>query len=67
MAGIADNADGRTGRVTTNMTVTKEIDYLGTVRGRLGWLVNPTLLVYGTGGLAYGGPTFKPAYQPAQL
>ena len=41
--------------VTTNMTVTKEIDYLGTVRGRLGWLVNPTLLVYGTGGLAYGG------------
>lgn len=30
------------------------IDYLGTVRGRLGYLVTPTLLVYGTGGLAYG-------------
>jgi len=29
-------------------------DYLGTVRGRLGFLVTPTLLVYGTGGLAYG-------------
>jgi outer membrane immunogenic protein len=41
--------------VTTNLTVTKQIDYFGTVRGRLGWLVNPTLLVYGTGGLAYGG------------
>jgi outer membrane immunogenic protein len=41
--------------VTTNMTVTKEVDYLGTVRGRLGWLPNPTLLAYGTGGLAYGG------------
>ena len=40
--------------VTTNMTVTKEIDYLGTVRGRLGWLATPALLVYGTGGLAYG-------------
>ena len=25
------------------------------MRGRLGWLFTPTLLVYGTGGLAYGG------------
>jgi outer membrane immunogenic protein len=31
------------------------LEYLGTVRGRLGWLFTPTLLVYGTGGLAYGG------------
>jgi outer membrane immunogenic protein len=31
------------------------LQYLGTVRGRLGYLVTPTLLVYGTGGLAYGG------------
>jgi len=36
------------------MTLTKEVDYLGTVRGRLGWLATPGLLVYGTGGLAYG-------------
>jgi outer membrane immunogenic protein len=28
---------------------------LGTVRGRLGWLYSPALLIYGTGGLAYGG------------
>ena len=33
----------------------KSLDYLGTVRGRIGVLVVPTLLVYGTGGLAYGG------------
>ncbi|PWB82664.1 MAG: porin family protein [Methylocystaceae bacterium] len=33
----------------------KSLDYLGTVRGRLGFLFTPTLLVYGTGGLAYGG------------
>lgn len=33
----------------------KSLDYLGTVRGRLGYIVAPTLLVYGTGGLAYGG------------
>ena len=31
------------------------VDYLGTVRGRIGYLWNPTLLVYGTGGFAYGG------------
>jgi len=35
--------------------VTRRVDYLGTVRGRLGWLVTPTFLIYGTGGLAYGG------------
>ena len=33
----------------------KSIDYVGTVRGRLGLLATPTLLIYGTGGLAYGG------------
>jgi len=39
-----------------NVTVTaqKKLDYLGTVRGRLGYLWTPSLLVYGTGGLAYG-------------
>jgi outer membrane immunogenic protein len=41
--------------VVTTLNVSKRLDYLGTVRGRLGFLVTPTLLVYGTGGLAYGG------------
>ncbi|QGM47559.1 outer membrane beta-barrel protein [Methylocystis heyeri] len=31
------------------------VDWLGTVRGRVGYLVTPTLLAYATGGLAYGG------------
>ena len=31
-----------------------EIDWFGTVRGRLGLLVGDQLLIYGTGGLAYG-------------
>jgi outer membrane immunogenic protein len=39
----------------SNVNVRRSLDYLGTVRGRLGWLFTPTLLVYGTGGLAYGG------------
>ena len=33
---------------------TSALSYLGTARGRLGLLVAPKLLVYGTGGLAYG-------------
>jgi outer membrane immunogenic protein len=31
------------------------VDWLGTVRGRLGYLFTPTMLVYATGGLTYGG------------
>jgi outer membrane immunogenic protein len=34
---------------------TRTLDYLGTLRGRLGWSFTPTLLIFGTGGLAYGG------------
>ncbi|MGH6857792.1 MAG: outer membrane protein [Methylocella sp.] len=41
--------------VTTALSASKSLDYLGTVRGRFGFLVTPTLLIYGTGGLAYGG------------
>lgn len=40
-----------TGRVSVNSGV----NWLGTVRGRLGYLWTPTMLVYGTGGLTYGG------------
>ncbi|MGJ0394717.1 MAG: outer membrane protein [Methylocystis sp.] len=43
------------GPSVVGLSATKSLDYLGTVRGRLGWLFTPTLLVYGTGGLAYGG------------
>ena len=31
------------------------LSWLGSLRGRLGYALVPTLLVYGTGGLAYGG------------
>jgi outer membrane immunogenic protein len=36
-------------------TVQGGLDWLGSVRGRVGYLWTPTLLVYGTGGFAYGG------------
>jgi outer membrane immunogenic protein len=36
-------------------TVQAGIDYIGTARGRVGYLLGPSLLLYGTAGLAYGG------------
>jgi outer membrane immunogenic protein len=38
----------------TSTTVEKKIDWFGTVRARLGVLATPTMLLYATGGLAYG-------------
>jgi len=35
-------------------TINQKLDWFGTVRGRLGYTVTPTVLLYGTGGLAYG-------------
>jgi outer membrane immunogenic protein len=40
--------------VTTSGTGSQKIDWLGTVRGRLGWTPTPPVLIYATGGLAYG-------------
>jgi outer membrane immunogenic protein len=45
--------DGTLNTIRTEKTV----DWLGTVRGRLGWLVTPTFLLFGDGGFAYGGVT----------
>jgi len=36
------------------LTLSQQIDWFGTVRGRVGILATPTIMVYGTGGLAYG-------------
>lgn len=49
-----------TGTRVTNLFTTYSqhsatLNYLGTLRGRVGLLATPTLQVYGTGGLAYGG------------
>jgi outer membrane immunogenic protein len=45
---------GGFGPIASSFSASKTLDYLGTVRGRVGYLVTPTLLVYGTGGFAYG-------------
>jgi outer membrane immunogenic protein len=41
--------------VTVSGSADAKVDYLGTVRGRAGFLAMPPLLAYVTGGLAYGG------------
>jgi outer membrane immunogenic protein len=40
--------------VNTSLATTGNVDWLGTLRGRLGFLASPSLLLYGTGGLAFG-------------
>jgi outer membrane immunogenic protein len=40
--------------VTFTANASEEIKWFGTVRGRLGFLATPDLLLFGTGGFAYG-------------
>jgi outer membrane immunogenic protein len=42
------------GTSTTAGTGNGGLDWFGTVRGRVGVTITPTLLIYGTGGFAYG-------------
>ncbi len=41
--------------ISSSVSASRGMDYLGTVRGRLGYAITPTLLLFGSGGLAYGG------------
>lgn len=47
---------------TGNIVVTKKLDYLGLLKGRLGVLATPTFLIYGAGGLSYGQGSSSSAY-----
>jgi outer membrane immunogenic protein len=40
--------------IATVIATSNKLDYIGTVRGRFGYTYTPVLLLYGTGGLAYG-------------
>ncbi|MGH6847530.1 MAG: outer membrane protein [Methylocella sp.] len=51
----------------TSISAADHLDYLGTVRGRLGFTITPTLLVYGTGGLAYGGLSSSTSISGAEV
>jgi outer membrane immunogenic protein len=40
--------------VAVTETLNQKLDWFGTARGRIGFTITPTILLYGTGGLAYG-------------
>jgi len=58
------------GSPATYLQAGRNMHSLGTVRGRVGYLATPTMLVYATGGLAYGeadlnATWFSPRLSPA--
>ena len=56
--GFGSNVNGTNDATATSIggvQISSGVDWLGTTRGRLGYLWNPSLLIYGTGGLSYGG------------
>lgn len=50
---------GTGGTVLNSMNGNGNMDFFGTVRGRLGYLAMPNLMLYGTGGLAYGSVNYS--------
>jgi outer membrane immunogenic protein len=52
--GVGPWPNGTGGRYNYNL-IQAGIDWLGTARGRIGYLITPSFQIYGTGGLAYGG------------
>jgi opacity protein-like surface antigen len=51
IGGSFSNSDVIAGTTTSNKRL---LEWFGTARGRLGWLVRDDVLIYGTGGFAYG-------------
>ena len=45
--------------ISSHVIVSKNTNYLGTVRARLGYLITPAFLFSGTAGFAYGGVSSK--------
>lgn len=54
------------GTHNADVTITKKLNYLGLLKGRLGYLVTPTFLLYGSGAFAYGGGSLKTSYSVTQ-
>ena len=50
------------GALATYTQAGRNLSYLGTARGRLGYLVTPSILVYGTGGVAWGETDLRATY-----
>lgn len=46
-------------RTPATYTIERDLDWMATLRGRIGYAVNDRFLVYGTGGVAYGDVNFS--------
>ena len=53
-SGMSGTASSAPTPFTEATTAQQSTDWYGTVRGRAGWLATPNLLLFGTGGFAYG-------------
>jgi outer membrane immunogenic protein len=62
MRGRASATSLFNGPNTHTFTAEQSTDWYGTVRGRAGWLATPNLLLFGTGGFAYGKVTESANY-----
>lgn len=51
---FGDTGNFNVGGLPVTDTLSQKLDWFGTVRGRVGPTLTPTLFVYATGGLAYG-------------
>jgi outer membrane immunogenic protein len=56
--GYGPIADGGNGIIQNNI-IQAGVNWMGTARGRAGYLVTPSMMIYGTGGLAYGQAFIK--------
>jgi outer membrane immunogenic protein len=54
MSGTASGTTAFGPTATQTTAARQSTDWYGTVRGRVGWLATPNLLLFGTGGFAYG-------------
>lgn len=54
------------GTHNATVTINKKLNYLGLVKGRIGALISPTLLIYGSGAFAYGGGSINTTYSVTQ-
>jgi outer membrane immunogenic protein len=60
--GRASSAPSILATAPQSTTAEQSTDWYGTVRGRVGWLATPNLLLFGTGGFAYGRTSASATY-----
>ena len=54
-AAVGLDGNGNNSNYVNFSSFRQSANYIGTIRGRIGWLATPALLLYGTGGFSYGG------------